>query len=175
MGRVHNKRPSSFILPDLVSHCDYPLTYHVNGDEVAKQSVKWLDSSCPSLSPKKRRALYGLQAGELTAFCYNTADKERLRIVSDFMNYLFHLYVSHIRFQFTQLIPSVCRDNISDGMMTRETNTLASSVMNAFWHPEAFTPTEDCPEELNAAKLAREYVISSVIFYIIGVLIRSIV
>jgi hypothetical protein len=59
--------------------------------------------------------------------------------------------------------------------MTRETNTLANAVMNAFWHPEAFTPTEDCPEELNAAKLAREYVISSVIHYIISLLIRSII
>jgi hypothetical protein len=109
MGRTHSKRPSSFILPDLVSHCDYPLTYHVNGDEVAKESVKWLDTNCPSLSPKQRRALYGLQAGELTAFCYNTTDKERLRIVSDFMNYLFHLYVSVIRFRLARLIHCVQR------------------------------------------------------------------
>jgi len=82
-----------FILPDLVSHCALPLVYNSNGDAVAAESVKWLDANCPVLNEKRRKALYGLQAGELTAYCYNTAPAERLRVVSDFMNYLFHLYV----------------------------------------------------------------------------------
>ena len=82
-----------FILPDLVSHCNFSLSYHANGDEIAQQSVDWLSSRCPDLSPKQRHALYGLQAGELTAYCYHTATPERLRVVSDFMNYLFHLCV----------------------------------------------------------------------------------
>lgn len=89
-------RPESFILPDLVSHCKFNLTYHVNGDEVAKHSVDWLDSGCPDLTAKQRRALHGLQAGELTAYCYYTASKERLHIISDFMNYLFHLLVDFL-------------------------------------------------------------------------------
>ncbi|EKM75335.1 hypothetical protein AGABI1DRAFT_46681 [Agaricus bisporus var. burnettii JB137-S8] len=140
MGRAQlRQRPASFILPDLVSHCKYTLTYHTDGDDVAKQSVQWLDAGCPNLSPKQRRALHGLQAGELTAFCYNTAETGRLRIVSDFMNYLFHL------------------DNISDGMMTRETSVLANAVMNALWCPDSFTPTEDCREELDPAKVARDF------------------
>lgn len=84
-------KPTSFILPDLVSHCTFELTYHEKGDEIAKQSVNWLDSNCPDLNAKQRRALRGLQAGELTAFCYNTCSPDRLRVVSDFMNYLFHL------------------------------------------------------------------------------------
>lgn len=88
-----SKPPTSFILPDLVSHCKFPLTYHSNGDEIAKQSVEWLDTNCPDLNAKQRRALRGLQAGELTAFCYNSTSPERLRVVSDFMNYLFHLCV----------------------------------------------------------------------------------
>jgi alpha-muurolene/germacrene-A/gamma-muurolene synthase len=59
------------------------------------------------------------------------------------MNYLFHL------------------DNISDGMMTRETDVLADAVMNALWFPEKYMPTqtpgkEQPVEEINAAKLARE-------------------
>ena len=86
-----SEKPESFILPDLVSHCKFALTYHIDGDEVANQSVNWLDSSCPDLNAKQRRALHGLQAGELTAYCYYTAPKERLRVISDFMNYLFHL------------------------------------------------------------------------------------
>lgn len=84
---------SFFILPNLISHCTFPLSYHVDGDEVAAQSVTWLDANCPDLNAKQRRALRGLQAGELTAYCYPTTSKERLRVVSDFMNYLFHLYV----------------------------------------------------------------------------------
>lgn len=45
-------------------------------------------------------------------------------------------------------------------MMTRETSVLANAVMNALWCPDSFTPTEDCREELNPAKVAREYVFS---------------
>ncbi|KAL0946496.1 hypothetical protein HGRIS_012714 [Hohenbuehelia grisea] len=136
--------PTSFILPDLVSHCTFPLIYHPQGDEVALESVTWLDTSCPDLNEKQRKALWGLQAGELTAFCYPTCTAERLRVVSDFMNYLFHL------------------DNISDGMMTRETDVLADSVMNALWFPEQYAPTsapgkEQPEKELNAGQLARDY------------------
>ncbi|PPQ86910.1 hypothetical protein CVT25_009796 [Psilocybe cyanescens] len=134
-------KPTSFRLPDLVSHCKFALSYHVNGDEIAQQSVDWLDSNCPDLNLKQRRALRGLQAGELTAYCYHTASAERLRVVSDFMNYLFHL------------------DNISDGMMTRETNVLADSVMNALWFSDMYVPTEAAgkKEELNPGKLARDF------------------
>lgn len=46
--------------------------------------------------------------------------------------------------------------------MTRETNVLANAVMNALWFPDSFTPTESCTEELNPARVAREYVISFV-------------
>jgi hypothetical protein len=135
--------PKTFILPDLVSHCHFPLTYHPDGDEVAEQSDRWLDLGCPELSPKKRKALYGLKAGELTAYCYPTCDKEHLRVVSDFMNYLFHL------------------DNISDGMMKSDTDVLADMVMNALWLPEEYRPThapgkEQPEEEISAGKLARE-------------------
>ena len=142
-GRPGSPEPAHFILPDLVSHCPWPLIYHSHGDEIAFESVRWLDTNCPDLNLKQRRALYGLQAGELTAYCYPTCTSERLRVVSDFMNYLFHL------------------DNISDGMMTRETDVLADAVMNALWFPERYKPTktpgkEQPLQEINAAKLARE-------------------
>ncbi|KAI0647578.1 terpenoid synthase [Trametes meyenii] len=133
-----------FILPDLVGHCRFPLTYHPHGDAVAAASVKWLEAGCPELSPKARTALHGRQAGELTAYCYPTCAPERLRVVSDFMNYLFHL------------------DNISDGMMGRGTEELADVVMNALWFPDRYVPTR-CPgkaqpaKEVSAGKMAREY------------------
>lgn len=85
------KTAATFIIPDLVSHCKFPLTYNVHGDEVAKESLHWLISNCPDLNDKQRRALCGLQAGELTAYCYTTASAERLRVVADFLGYLFHL------------------------------------------------------------------------------------
>ena len=55
----------------------------------------------------------------------------------------------------------VCRDNISDGMMTRETDVLSDVVMNALWFPHNYMPTtmpgkEQAQEELNPGKLARE-------------------
>jgi hypothetical protein len=86
-------------LPNSLPHSFSPTSYHIapshkDGDRIAQQSVHWLDSNCPDLSPKGRVALRGLQAGELTAYCYNTTTPERLRVVSDFMNYLFHLYVT---------------------------------------------------------------------------------
>ncbi|TBU35420.1 terpenoid synthase [Dichomitus squalens] len=136
--------PDHFILPDLVSHCSFPLAYHPHGDAVAAESVRWLDEGCPELSPKARKALYGLQAGELTAYCYPFCSTERLRVVSDFMNYLFHL------------------DNVSDGMMRKGTEELADCVMNALWFPDRYMPTtcegKDQPiEEVSAGKLARDY------------------
>jgi len=54
------------------------------------------------------------------------------------------------------------RDNISDGMMTRETDVLADVVMNALWFSEKYMPTTKVPgkeqaeEELNPGELARE-------------------
>jgi len=53
------------------------------------------------------------------------------------------------------------RDNISDGMMTRETDMLADVVMNALWFSDKYMPTEasgNRSEELNPGKLARECV-----------------
>ncbi|KAG6854580.1 hypothetical protein C0991_004916 [Blastosporella zonata] len=59
---VASSQPTLFMLPDLTGHCKFPLTYHPDGDEIAQQSVEWLDSNCPDLSPKARQALRGLQA-----------------------------------------------------------------------------------------------------------------
>ncbi|KAF8205517.1 terpenoid synthase [Mycena galopus ATCC 62051] len=137
--------PTSFILPDLVSHCPFPLVYNPSGDAIAQESVNWLDTSCPELSAKQRKALYGLKAGELTGYCYPTTPPSRLRVVSDFMNYLFHL------------------DNISDGMLTSETESLSDCVMNSLWVSDFYRPTTRLgqtqpSEEPNAGKLARESV-----------------
>ncbi|EIM89671.1 terpenoid synthase, partial [Stereum hirsutum FP-91666 SS1] len=135
--------PTSFMLPDLVSHCNFPLTYHPAGDQEAAASLAWMLSFVPHFTPKKVAAMNGLQAGELTAYCYHDCPAERLRVVDDFMNYLFHL------------------DNISDGMMAKNTTQLANWVMNAFEWPDKFQPTVNADgeviEEVAAVKLARDY------------------
>ena len=88
----NDRSSTSFIIPDFFPYCNnFPLSYNVHGDEVAKESDDWVDINCPDLNVKQRRDLRGLHAGQLTAYCYNTAPRNRLRVVSDFLNYLFHL------------------------------------------------------------------------------------
>ena len=152
---------ASFIIPDLVSHCNFPLSYNIHGDEIDKESTDWLDANCPDLNAGQRRALRGLQAGALTAYCYTTASRERLRVVADFLTYLFHLYDSFFQKRYVANQYRYRRDNISDGMMTRETDVLADVVMNAVWYTDKYMPTNSPgkvqPEdEINPGKLARE-------------------
>lgn len=133
--------PNFFVLPDLVSHCPFPLTFHDDGDAVAADSLNWILSDSPHFTQSKVAAMRGLQAGELTAYCYNNCTSGRLRVVSDFMNYLFHL------------------DDISDGYLARDAEGLADLVMNAFEWPDDFRPPRGQPngvQENSAAKLARE-------------------
>ncbi|TFK33445.1 isoprenoid synthase domain-containing protein [Crucibulum laeve] len=81
---------NSFILPDLVSHCTYPLHVNPNCDPMARESERWLLEAA-NHSEKRRVAFLGLKAGELTASCYPNADSFHLRVCDDFMNYLFNL------------------------------------------------------------------------------------
>lgn len=136
----NEKEPTFFIMPDLVGDCPFPLGRHPNADELTAESTKWLVDGCPELSSKRKEALWGLQAGLLTARCYPYCPPERMRIVADFLGYLFHL------------------DNISDGMLTKETDVLADAVMNAHWLTDKYKPTKGQPEEeISAGKLARDY------------------
>lgn len=81
---------TSFILPDLVSHCTYPLRINPNCDAVAHESEKWLLEAA-NHDARKRAKFMGLKAGQLTASCYPDADPFHLRVCDDFMNYLFNL------------------------------------------------------------------------------------
>ncbi|KAF8629977.1 hypothetical protein AX17_005542 [Amanita inopinata Kibby_2008] len=82
--------PSHFILPDLVSHCTYPLRVNANCYKQARASERWLLRGA-NHNKKRRAAFMGLKAGELTAACYPDADAPHLRVCDDFMNYLFNL------------------------------------------------------------------------------------
>ena len=83
----------------------------------------------------------GSQAGVLAAYFYNNCTSGRLRVVSDFMNFFFHL------------------DDVSEGYLARDAEGLANLIMNVFEWPDHFRPIRGQPdgvEENNAAKLARE-------------------
>ena len=135
--------PSFFVFPDLVGHCPFTPIFHDDGDAVSADSLEWMLSHSPHVSQKQAAAMRGLKAGELTSYCYNYCPSDRLRVVSDFMNYLFHL------------------DDISDGYLARDAEGLGNCVMNAFEWPHDYRPIRGQQggiqiQEVGAAKTARE-------------------
>lgn len=135
--------PDHIVIPELLSYCPWPSAFHPSGLTITQQSSKWFDEGCPELTERGRELVYGLQAGSLAAYCYPDCDDEHLRIVADFLTYLFHI------------------DDISDGMITRKTKDLADIVMNALWYPDQYIPAktesyEQPAEEPSAGKLCRE-------------------
>ncbi|KAK7049999.1 hypothetical protein VNI00_005430 [Paramarasmius palmivorus] len=132
--------PDHYILPDLVGHCKFPLLVHPESDRVTEETNDWLDANCPRLTDQQRHLLHTVEAGELAAYCYNNAKYERLRICSDICMYLFLL------------------DDLSDGLLNEDTETLANSVMNSLEFTEFYRPTTGQPTvEINAAKLSRDF------------------
>ncbi|KAL7279160.1 hypothetical protein ACG7TL_007000 [Trametes sanguinea] len=108
-----------FLLPDLVSHCPYPLRSNIHGTTVARTSESWLLAEA-DFFPERRAAFLGLRAGELTAACYPDADAQHLQVASDFMNFLFTL------------------DDWSDDFSAEDTYGLADCVMRALQDPLGF-------------------------------------
>ena len=83
---------------------------------------------------KKREAYHGLKVGLLVAQCYPDAAYPQLRVVNDFMIYLFHL------------------DNLSDDMDNRGTLSTADEVLNSLYHPHTWRSSS------RVGKMTREYV-----------------
>ena len=114
--------PSKILIPDLVSHCDFPLRTNRHRKQATVECKQWLFRG-GNLSERKRNAFHGLKAGLLTSMCYAKAGYPQLRVCCDFMNWLFHL------------------DNISDDMTDRGTVRTAVDIMNALYHPHSYNPT----------------------------------
>lgn len=81
---------SVLLFPDLISYCGYPLRVNPYGRSVADDSERWLLNGA-HLSDKKRKAFLRLRAGDLASMCYPDASAKSLRVVADYMNYLFKL------------------------------------------------------------------------------------
>ena len=133
----------TFQLPDLLSHCQYPLRYHQNGDAISAASDAWYSSGCSNFTEEKRRQLSVLAAGKLSAFAYYDSDDDRLRCSCDFMQLIFFY------------------GDVSEGQMIKGNEMTADIVMNAFWFPEAYRPTHAAgklhpKQEPDLSRLARE-------------------
>ncbi|KAJ3514289.1 hypothetical protein NLJ89_g2459 [Agrocybe chaxingu] len=107
------------ILPDLVSHCTFKLRHNRHRKQVTTETKKWLFKD-GNLLGQKERAYHGLKCGLLTSMCYPDAGYPQLRVVNDFLTYLFHL------------------DNLSDDMDNRGTTTTADEVLNSLYHPHTW-------------------------------------
>ncbi|OAX41622.1 terpenoid synthase [Rhizopogon vinicolor AM-OR11-026] len=108
--------PTKFVLPDLVSHCDFKLRINRHHKQVTVESKRWLFRG-DDLSQKSRKAIHGLKAGRLTSMCYPDVGFPQLRVCCDFLTYLFHL------------------DNLSDDMDNAGTKYVADLVLNSLHHP----------------------------------------
>ncbi|KAF9450305.1 terpenoid synthase [Macrolepiota fuliginosa MF-IS2] len=108
--------PKSFILPDLVSHCDFKLKISRHRKQVTVETKQWLFQG-DNVVGAKREAYHGLNAGLLTAMTYPDAACPQLRVCNDFLTFLFHL------------------DNLSDDMDNRGTRSVADVVLNSLYHP----------------------------------------
>ncbi|PPQ96121.1 hypothetical protein CVT26_004756 [Gymnopilus dilepis] len=112
--------PKKIILPDLVSHCTFKLRCSRYKKLVTTETKKWLFKDPGNLLGKKREAYHGLKCGLLTSMCYPDAGYFQLRVVNDFLTYLFHL------------------DNLSDDMDNRGTHSTADEVLNSLYHPKTW-------------------------------------
>lgn len=137
MTRHSSTRPESpkkIVLPDLVSHCTFKLRCSRYWKLVTTETKRWLFKDPRNLLGKKREAYHGLKCGLLTSMCYPDAGYFQLRVVNDFLTYLFHL------------------DNLSDDMDNRGTHTTADEVLNSLYHPHTWHSSA------RVGKMAREYV-----------------
>ncbi|KAI0072940.1 terpenoid synthase [Panus rudis PR-1116 ss-1] len=123
---------SKIVIPDLVSHCDFPLRENRHEKLASRECKQWLFRG-GKMSDRKRLAFHGLKAGLLTSWCYPKCAYPQLRVCCDFMNWLFHL------------------DNITDDLDNNGTSRTAVDIMTVLYHPETYRPVS------NEGRMTRDY------------------
>ena len=123
----------SFLLPDFISYCHYPLRSNPYEREVTQASESWLLATA-NLNEKKRRAFVDLNASGLAAVCYPDADGNHLRVVADFINYLFKL------------------DDWTDEFAAKDVGGMRDCVLGALRDPKGFETDK------GVGKLAKRFV-----------------
>ncbi|KDR80261.1 hypothetical protein GALMADRAFT_62552 [Galerina marginata CBS 339.88] len=131
-GLTRSLSAKKIAIPDLVSHCTFKLRFNRHKKQVSTETKRWLFRD-GNLLGKKREAYHGLKAGLLTSMCYPDTGYYQLRVVNDFMTYLFHL------------------DNLSDDMDNRGTRTTADEVLNSLHHPYTWQSSA------RVGKMTRDY------------------
>ncbi|KAF8574200.1 terpenoid synthase [Ramaria rubella] len=136
--------PRTFLFPDLVSYCHFPVIYHRNGDAIAAASEKWYAQGCSRLTEERRQKLSVLAAGKLSAYVYHDADDEHLRPSCDLMHLIFFY------------------GDLTDGLQIKGNEMVADIMMNGLWFPNAYRPTHS-PDKLqpdrepDLSRLARDF------------------
>ncbi|KIL65704.1 hypothetical protein M378DRAFT_457656 [Amanita muscaria Koide BX008] len=146
MPTAITKAPSSFVLPDLVSYCTYPLRINPHLHEQAHLSEQWLLSGARH-KPKKRVAFMGLKGAALAAACYPDADASRLRVIADFINYLFNLddWLDEFDVDSTGSMEECCIGAMRDPI-NFQTDTRAGTLTKSFFGRFNLTAGPDCSE-----------------------------
>lgn len=109
----------TFVLPDLVSHCPYPLRVNPLCDTVTRNSEEWILNEA-NYTPEKRKKFLEVKAGILTANCYPDADLFHLQVSSDYLTYLF------------------CFDDWSDEFDETDAYSFADCIMGCLRDPHGF-------------------------------------
>lgn len=126
-------KANKIVLPDLVSHCTFTLRHSRHRKQITTETKKWLFKD-GNLLGKSREMYHGLKCGLLTSMTYPDAGYTQLRVVNDYLTYLFHL------------------DNLSDDMDNTGTLSTADEVLNSLYHPRTWNSSA------RVGKMTREYV-----------------
>lgn len=84
-------------LPDLWTHCPFPVKFHDNSTEVIVESQKWFDNSGTTLFAQSspyaalRESIDSAGVGQLVACCFPNVTQEQFRILCDLGFILFLL------------------------------------------------------------------------------------
>lgn len=126
--------PQTFVLPDLVSRCPYPLRINPLCDIVTRNSDEWILKEA-KYTPEKRTRFLNTKAGILTAYTYPDADNFHLQVSSDYLTWLF------------------CFDDWSDEFDETDACSFADCIMGCLRDPHGF------PTDKTAGRLTKRYVL----------------
>lgn len=112
--------PYLLLLPNLASHCPFTVRFNPHQEGIYAQTKGWFFDGNDSLLEKQCETFNGLNSTLLASVCYPDAGRHQMRILSDFLAYLFLL------------------DVLSDEFDTCDTASFAAEVLNSFYHPTTF-------------------------------------
>lgn len=112
---------NTIAIPDLSSYCENRFPLHISRyrKDISAESKEWFFYTDKS-STEKQEAYNGLNPGLLVSVCYPHGGFPQLRVVTDFLTYLFYF------------------DNITDEMHNTTIRQISDIVMNSFHYPCSF-------------------------------------